>query len=155
MTLRDQLVARTRAGDAAAFNLLVAALPLELPPAVRRRQRDVEIRALAGEIAALLPGASGRRVARLVAAAGARTEAGRATLGGGPGFAVLTSAEAAEIVARIAAVLEWAPTGRDGCAWPGARQCERIISAGGLSTRRATSAAIEVSRPPAQQCAIG
>ena len=133
MTLRDELIERARAGDLAAFRILISALPIELPPAIRRAQRDGEIRHLADDIAALLPGASARRIARAVAAGGARIEAGFQRIDGSPEFAPFTTAEATAIASRIALILAWAPPGHTGIRWPGQRQLARILGGAGRS----------------------
>jgi hypothetical protein len=147
VSLRDDLAGLARAGDLAALETLIAALPPELPAAIRRRQRDIEIRRLAADIAALLPGASARRGARVVAAAGARIEAGHSSLSGAE-FASFTSGEAAAIASRIALILEYAPAGCTGIRWPGPRQVARIIT--GVAGRPGVSpAAVVMTRPAA------
>ena len=131
--LRDYLITRARDGDRSAFEMLVAALPRELPPAIRRAQRNVEIRRLAADIGGKPPGASTRRIARAVAAGGARIEAGFQRIDGSPEFAPFTTAETAAIASRIALILAWAPPGRTGIRWPGQRQLARILGGAGRS----------------------
>ncbi len=133
MTLRDRLAVAARGGDQAALDLLIVALPPELPPCRSTRRARCEIRHLADDIAALLPGASARRIARAVAAGGARIEAGFQRIDGSPEFAPFTTAEAAAIASRIALILAWAPPGRTGIRWPGQRQLARILGGAGRS----------------------
>ncbi len=133
MSLRDELIDRARAGDLSALDILVGALPRELSASIRRTQRDIEIRAIATGIAALLPGASPRRISGIIAAAGGRIEAGFQRIDGSPEFAPFTTAEAAAIVSRIAPILAWTPPGRTGIRWPGQRQVARILGGAGRS----------------------
>ncbi len=147
MSLRDELIDRARAGDLAALDVLVAALPPELPPAIRHAQRDIEIRRLAVDIAALLPSASARRIARIVALAGARIQAGFQHLGGSSEFAAFTAAESSKIGSRVALIIEWAPPGRTGIRWPGQRQVARIL--GGAGRSGVSSKPVVMARPAA------
>ena len=123
--LRAQLIARARAGDVAALERLLTAVPRDLSSSIRRGERDAAIRRLVADMAARLPGSSKRRVAGMIAAAGRRIEAGYATLDGSE-FRSLTLAEARDLASRVRAALAWAPTRRDGGAWPARRQIIRI-----------------------------
>ena len=124
--LRAELVARARSGDAAALERLLTAVPCELSPSIRRAERDTTIRQMVTDLSARHPGASKRRVAAMVAAAGHRIEAGHAALDGSE-FRSLTEAEARDLADRVRRVLAWAPARRDGGAWPAPRQIIRIV----------------------------
>src|SRR5438132_7218083 len=108
MTLRDHLVYLARAGDLAAFDILIGALPVELPASIRRAQRDIEIHRIAAGIRGELPGASCRRIAGMIAAAGAHLEGGHRGLSTCPECRWLTAAETATLAAAIGRILEWA-----------------------------------------------
>src|SRR6266567_6899319 len=120
--------ARRRSGGARPFDRLFAARAAACGSTHRAR---CEIRHLADDIAALLPGASARRIARAVAAGGARIGAGFQRIDGSPEFAPFTTAEAVAIASRIALILAWAPPGRTGIRWPGQRHLARILGGAG------------------------
>jgi hypothetical protein len=122
--LRDRLVARALAGDQAAIRALIPALPRDLPPSMRRGERDRAIRRLAADLRAAHPGLSGRGLARLLATAGERVEAGHGTLG--PGFGWLTGAETRALIEAIGTILLYAPAARDGTRWLSTRHLFRV-----------------------------
>ncbi len=143
LTLLAELISAARRGDLTALDVLVSALPVELPPTILRAQRDIQIREIARHIAALLPDASCRRIAGVISAAGAHLEGGRRSLSGCPACRLLTASETVALASTIMRILEWAPSsGHGGLRWPGHSQMRRIIGdrAGG------SPPAVEMSR---------
>jgi hypothetical protein len=122
--LRDRLVGRALAGDPAAVKALLPAIPQDLPPGARRGERDRAIRQVAADLRDAHPGLSGRGLARLLAAAGARVEAGHSTIG--PGFGWLTGAETRALIDAIGTILLYAPAARDGTRWLSTRHLFRV-----------------------------
>src|SRR4051812_364749 len=92
--LRDNVVQRAFAGDAQAQAILRAMLPADVPPSLRREERDRRIREIAMRLRAVLPGARPHTGARLLASAGDRLQRGR-NLGSARPFDLLTTTERA------------------------------------------------------------
>jgi hypothetical protein len=119
-SLRAALVSRAIAGDAAALNMLLAAIPAELPASVVRDCRDQAIRELGGMLNAMIPGISPTRLARLLADAGEALDLGHRTAERAlPG---LTSAELRAVDTQIRNILAWAPK------WPARRRVFDILT---------------------------
>lgn len=117
--LRDKLVARALAGDRDAVRQLIAAVPRDMPPAVRRGARDAEIRRLAAEFRAARPALSGRATARLLERLGQHVEVGHSSLPAAE-FPWLSLDEGRALVERVREILASAP------GWPGWLQIWRI-----------------------------
>jgi hypothetical protein len=124
--LRDDLLRRARAGDARALEMLLDAVPQDLPSTVRRVARDDRIRALGAELAAMIPGLSASRCAKLLSAAGGSLDRGRRTAG--RELPMLTTAELEQVESEISAILSWLPPRHDGRRWPARRQMHVILT---------------------------
>jgi hypothetical protein len=125
--LRRDLIARIQAGnDNAALRLLLAALPAELPPSVKKAARNEVIRELWVRLAVALPGARASRLARIVAEAGCRIEAGRRI--DGRIFDSLQKMELADLEQSIRKALDYAPPRAAHPRWPCARQILNIAA---------------------------
>jgi len=124
-SLRAELVLHAAAGDAVAWNLLLAAIPATLPACVVRAARDNAIRELGHMLRAAMPGASRHQVASWLAAAGRSLDQGYITACRVTPF--LTSGEQAMVDAQICEVLSWLLPRRDGRRWPAWRQIFAIL----------------------------
>lgn len=123
--LRDRLVEAARRGDAEALRLLIDAVPQDMPAAVRLAARDQVIRRVADRLQAAMPQAGKRRIATIIAEAGAALDGGHAELAG---IDFLDATERAWFRAELLAVLAWLPRRQhDGRRWPGWRQIVNII----------------------------
>jgi uncharacterized protein YfaQ (DUF2300 family) len=117
--LKDDLVARARAGDAEALRLLIGVLPADMPASVRTAARDGRIRTMAIWLSTAMSGATTHRVAELLADAGAQLAAGQKDVHGGT-VSELADTERLWLTAEIASVLLWAR-------WPKLRRIIDII----------------------------
>ncbi len=124
--LRDELIERALGGDAAAQRLLWAALPQNMPPAVRKAERDHRIRELGARLAAALPQAGPTRLSAIIAAAGARLERGRGLTG--EDFDGLDTMEKADIETTVTRILAWTSPRNDGSRWLRERQILSILN---------------------------
>lgn len=134
--LRREIVSRAdaalaeakRAGrDWRVIELLILAVPRDLPAAVLLAVRDGSIRAIGSMLAAAMPGASAHQLARLIAAAGATLDSGHRTAA--RELPMLTAAELAAVEAEITAILPWSRRRHDGTRWPRWRQIFAILGA--------------------------
>ncbi|MGE0714094.1 MAG: hypothetical protein AB7P02_01520 [Alphaproteobacteria bacterium] len=133
--LRRDLVARARAGDLAAIDLVITALPDPLPAAVARRRRDAVIVEAALRIMGWHPGISLRSTAATIARIGEKVARGwKATTTDAPTLTEAERREVADLLRPIidGAFLDW-------------RQVVRVIRPGSDDTgkRVRTSACTE------------
>lgn len=123
MSLRDELLdSFRRFGDAGALSALLAAVPLELPPAIVRAERDRRLRILAGPLVARL---SVYRTAVLLSELGSAAEAHRP-----PRLGVADASHPDVAAARneISRMLTWLPARASGKRWPSKRHLIRLLS---------------------------
>ncbi len=119
----DRLVERARDGDPQAWAILRQVLPADLPAELARSMRDDEIRILASDIRAAVPGISDNRLAILLGAFGdAKRRLARCDAA-----PELTDEEFSEFSERVSSIQGWAPTTKRGNSWPKKRQLAEII----------------------------
>jgi len=124
-SLRDHLVARGRAGDLAAVELLIGALPPHLPSVTVLAARDERIRALGRALATALPGKKPHGIATMIAAAGQALDRGDRTAA--RQLPSLTTAELAAVERDIIEILGWLKPRQNGRRWLRARQVFSIL----------------------------
>jgi hypothetical protein len=78
--LYNRLMERWRAGDETALAVLLRAVPHDLPPAIRRQERDREIGLLFRDLRAAHPELSAHRIAQILAVAGDQLQRGHGAL---------------------------------------------------------------------------
>jgi hypothetical protein len=125
-SLREALVRRAVAGDAAAWAIVEPLIPATLPAGVIRAARDGRIVALAVLLRKLLPGVSTYELARLLASAGAALDRGHATAARETPF--LTAAEQSVVDHEIAEALSWLPPRRNGRRWLSWRRIFSVLA---------------------------
>ena len=124
--LKDEVLARLK-GEPDDLRLVEMALSKDFAADVRRNERDKRIRSIAARLRAVMIGASDRRLAAIVAAAGAMLQIKDRGLDGAV-FDGLAQSERAALAADVRSVLRWAPpVGAHGDRWPKARHVFSII----------------------------
>ncbi len=124
--LHADLCRLARAGDRAALDLVLAALPPVLPSHVRRAWRDSRIRATASWLRSTAPGMSDRRAAALIAAAGAVVDDGLDPAA--RVFAILTPDERAELLRTVGSIVAAMPRRAHGGRWMTSRMVQTILA---------------------------
>lgn len=121
--LRSELLADWRRfGDVGCLATLLSAVPLRLPPAVVRRERDRRIRIIAAPLVAKLTVC---RAAAILAELGQAAEQNRPPRLGGADVSDLVS-EIAAARREIGRILSWSAI-RNGRKWPTARHLIRLL----------------------------
>ena len=124
--LRTELLSDWRRfGDVGCLSTLLAAVPLRLPPAIVRRERDRRIRLLAAPIVTRL---SVCRAAALFAELGAAAEANRPPRLGGAAAAPDLAPEIAAAHREITRMMAWLPARGNGNRWPTRRHLIRLLT---------------------------
>jgi hypothetical protein len=115
----DRLRTRSAAGDGEATRALASMAPQDAPRRAVQAWRDAQIRLIAADLFAALPGVSNHAVAAILDQAGRDLAGGRGISARKP-FGRLIPEERARLEAQIRDVLEVA-------SWPGLRQIEKIF----------------------------
>lgn len=129
--LRKHLLLRWREDrDEHALELLLQAVPSEMPAAVWIAMRDEAICDVARWLRGVLGHATRNELAEIVAAAGKRIVGARPLVG--PSFRALAADEREDLAERIRKTLQFRPA-HLADSWPGARQTNGILEAGNVS----------------------